>query len=286
MRSRFASWFVVVSLLAGAPACRSKEAVGNPPELRASSAPPEPKVVADAAVEKALNPSGEKPYSGAVGHVSGVVRASGDAAPALPDVLAKIPHGKCDDARAFYGKLFREGPNRELGDVLVAVTGYQGYLPPQGEVKNVTIRGCAFESRTIALTFGQSIHVFNKGGETFIPELVGGKTAALIVAIPGGDPVKLFPEHVGRYEILDRSHEFARADVFVLKYPTVAVTGLDGKFSLTGIPVGDVMISALLPATGQTAQKRITVAAGETATVDFVIPYDAKTAPAPSGSSR
>lgn len=285
MSYRFLAVRLAALLAFGLSGCKSKEAAQNP-AAAAPSVAPEPKAVPDAAVEQALNPGHEKPYSGPVGHVSGTVHASGDPPPSQPDVLAKIPEGRCDDARAFYGKLFREGPNRELGDVLIAVTGYKGFLPAEGESKTVTIRGCAFESRTIALTFGQTIHVLNKGGETFIPELLGVKSGAMMVAVPGGDPVKLFPDRVGQYALLDQSRGYARADVYVLKYPTVAVTGLDGKFSLTGIPVGEVLVSALLPATGQTAQQRVVIRAGETANVDFVLPFSGASRAAPSGSAR
>jgi hypothetical protein len=200
--------------------------------------------------------------------------------------LAKIPRGRCEDARAFYGKRFREGPHRELGDVLVAVTGYVGYVPPREQFKTVVARGCSFESRTVVLTFGQTLHVLNRGSETMIPDLRGSKSAAMMVAIPGGDPVTLFPDHVGRFELVERSAEYARADVFVLKYPTTAVTGIDGKFSITGIPAGDVTVSALLPATGQTVQQRVTIVAGETAKVNFTIPWTAAPNAAPSASAK
>jgi hypothetical protein len=166
--------------------------------------------------------------------------------------------------------------------VLVTVTGYAGYLPPAEPFKTVVIRGCAFESRTIALTFGQNLHVVNKGGEAFMPELRGAKSAAIMVAIPGGDPVTLFPDHVGQFELVDRSKQYARADVFVLKFPTTAVTGIDGKFSISGIPAGEVTVSARLPATGQMVHRAVTVVAGETANVDLVIPWTAESAPAPS----
>jgi hypothetical protein len=286
-RTQMTLFSLGVSALAAAYGCRGKEAAqGTPAKGTPSAAAPELKVVPDAAVEQALNPEHEKPYSGPVGHVKGTVRASGDAPPIRADVLAKIPQDKCADARAFYGKLFREGPNRELGDVLVAVTGYKGYLPPQGATKNVVIRGCAFEARTIALVFGQTLSVFNKGGETFIPELRGARSAALIVAVPGGDPVKLFPDRVGQYELVDRSREFARADVYVLKYPTVSVTGIDGAFSITGIPPGEVLVSALVPPTGQTAQQRVTIVAGETKTVDLVIPWSAPGETPPKSSAQ
>src|SRR5262245_21866123 len=128
MISRFATRVFVLAMAASAFGCRAKETVSNAPGS-ASAPTPDPKVLPDAAVRQALNPAEAKPYSGPVGHVSGTVHATGDAPPPDPLTLAKIPPGKCEDARAFYGKLFREGPHRELGDVLVTVTGYEGYLP-------------------------------------------------------------------------------------------------------------------------------------------------------------
>jgi hypothetical protein len=272
-----------------AVACHSKSTVApedTPPSASASAAPSplEPVAIPEAEVRAALNPAGEPPYSGPIGRVRGVVRVSGDPAPELPDVLGKIPAGKCADARAFYGKLFREGPGRQLGDVLVAVTGYKGYVPPRAASKTVVVRGCAFESRTIAMVFGQRLDVQNRGGETFIPELVGARQAALVVALPGGDPVKLFPDHVGQFQLADRTNTFAKADVFVLKYPMFAVTGLDGAFDIADIPAGaEVLVTAYLPATKGQASQSVKIVAGETVTVDLTIPF-AAAKPSPSAA--
>jgi hypothetical protein len=277
-----------LGLLLACTACRSKPTAG-PEEgtAPASSAPAAPELhpVASATLEAALNPAHEKPYSGPIGAVRGVIRTSGDPAPDLPEVLAKIPAGKCDDARAFYGKLFREGPNHELGDVLVAVTEYKGFVPAPSDTKTVVARGCAFQSRTIAMTFGQHLGVKNRGNETFIPRLVGAPQAALVVAMPGGDPALLFPPHPGQFLLQDKTHEFALADVYVLKYPTVAVTGLDGVFEIKDIPAGDVLVSAFLPATGERVSAHTKITAGETASLDLTIPFDAAKHQAPPGPS-
>jgi hypothetical protein len=274
-----------MGLLLACTACRSRATAGPEegaaPSARASAqAPLELHPVASAALEAALNPAHEKPYSGPIGAIRGVIRSSGDPPPDLPEVLAKIPAGRCDDARAFYGKLFREGPNHELGDVLVAVTEYKGFIPAPSDTKIVTARGCAFQSRTIAMTFGQHLGVKNRSSETFIPRLMGAPQAALVVAMPGGDPALLFPPHPGQFLLQDKTHEFAMADVFVLKYPTVAVTGLDGVFEIKDIPAGDVLVSAFLPATSERASTRAKITAGETVSVELTIPFEAAKHPA------
>lgn len=283
-----------LGLLLACTACRSKSTAGPeegaaPPGSNAPVPPPDLHSVASATLEAALNPAHEKPYSGPIGAVRGVIRTSGDPSPDLPDVLAKIPAGKCDDARAFYGKLFREGPNRELGDVLVAVTEYKGFVPAPSDTKVVMARGCAFQSRTIAMTFGQHLAVKNRGSETFIPRLIGSPQAALVVAMPGGDPAMLFPPKPGQFLLQDKTHDFALADVYVLKYPTVAVTGIDGIYEIKDIPAGDVLVSAFLPATSERVSSRVKITAGETATLDLTIPFDAAKHPAqaaPSASAK
>jgi hypothetical protein len=292
------SIYGLVALFAVA-GCRSESTIGAPSAApSASNRPPELRTLAPELVESVLNPEHMKPYSGPIGTVRGVVHVSGDPAPDLKLPASRIRDARCEDARAFYGKLFREGPNRELGDVLVAVTNYPGYLAPPDTAKKVTTRDCAFESRTVALVFGQRIDVKNTGRETVTPELVGAKTSALLVAIPGGDAVPLFPEHVGEYQLVDRSHPFATAAVLVLKFSSFAVTGIDGKFEIPNIPVGDVTVSAYLPTTKGTAQTRVKLVAGETSDVELTIPYSANapaavtpnaaqgTTPAASASAR
>jgi hypothetical protein len=125
----------------------------------------------------------------------------------------------------------------------------------------------------MAMVFGQRLEVQNRGPETFIPLLSGAKQAALMVAMPNGDPVKLFPPKVGQYELVDQTHDYAKAAVYVLKFPTFAVTKLDGKYEISGIPVGEVDVSALLPATRGVATQKVKVVAGEATTVDLTIEY-------------
>ncbi len=135
-------------------------------------------------------------------------------------------------------------------------------------------------------TYGQHLAVFNTDAKkTFLPLLEGANMPAQMAAMPGGDPVKLYPKDVGHYLLRDdANHPWMTADVFVLRYPTHAVSGLDGRFRITGVPAGKVKVSSYLPAIdvelhpdvgiAKASQEReIEVPAGGTVKVDFVLAY-------------
>jgi hypothetical protein len=226
-------------------------------------------------VSKVVNPKNEPVYSGPTGSVKGVVSASGDQAPETKAHIAKIK-GACPEGRAAYARLFREGMMRSLADVLVAVTGYSGYVPAKEPKVTVAARGCAFSTRTVALTFGQTLDVVSKDGEAYVPDLLRARMQAQLLALPGGAPSTLYPPQPGHYFLTDDIKVFMLADVFVLKYSTHDVTSLDGRFEITGIPVGKARLSAMLPATRAVVERDIEIKAGETLDLELTLPFDAK----------
>jgi hypothetical protein len=232
---------------------------------------PDPKGVSDV-----VNPRGEPAYAGPAGTVRGRVVVKGDPAPALPGVLAKIPRTCGAAARDGYGKLFREGPGRALADVLVAVTGFKGYVPELESVRRVVAKDCFYGTRTLALTYGQSIEVASGDQQTYIPELLGEKGQPQIVATPGGGTVApVYPTRAGRYVLVDNLNLFMMAEVLVLKYATHAVTGLDGRFEIRGVPVGEVSVNALLPAVGLGGERSVKVEADKpTDEIVFELNFD------------
>lgn len=277
---------LVLGLL-GLGGCRAKPSATNdeeaPPSASASAAPTVFLPVEE--VAKVVNPTGEPPYGGPISVVRGVVTMTGDEAPVREEVAREIPD-KCAGARAVYGRLFREGPGRTTADVLVAVTGYKGYVPSAGKRPRLDARGCAFESRTIGLMFGESLDIVSRDGETYIPEILGQQTKALLVAMPGRVPVQVFPVRVGRTVLLDNAHPFSKADLFVLRFPTFDVTGLDGRFEIERVPLGEMTVSAYLPATGQTVEKKVNVTAGAPIDVALELSFDAsKQAPGSASSA-
>lgn len=236
-----------------------------------------------ASVDDSVNPNKLPPYAGPTGVVEGVVKFKGEKP---VEVSLSLPDA-CRGAAATYGKSFREGSGRTAADVLVAVTGYQGYVPAPGPNVRVVMNDCAFNRRTVALTFGQRIELLNDDSKnSYIPMLVGESAPAHMVAVPHGDPVKLYPTRVGHYLLADEMNRpWMKADVYVLKYATFAVTGLDGAFRIEGIPVGKVNVSAdvpwIVPAIDKTVE--VTVEEGKTTKVDFTLEVK-KAPPASAGS--
>src|SRR5690242_2363869 len=118
----------------------------------------------------------------------------------MPEALAKIPPKCGDAARADYGKLFREGPGRALADVLVGVTGYKGYVPERAPAVRVEAKGCTFQTRTLALTYGQRIEVASMDSETYVPELIGERGQPQIIAMPNNAMVSpVYPTRPGHF---------------------------------------------------------------------------------------
>lgn len=223
--------------------------------------------------EKEVNPEGLPVYSGPAGSVRGVVKISGDEPPLVPEMVEKLPADGCPRAQELHRRLYRQGVGRTLADVLVTVTEYRGYVPARGEAVRVEAKGCAFGSRVLAITFGQRIDVFNLDAQSYMPRLIGTPSYALRVAMPGGSAVPIFAPKPGQYLLVDQTRDYMRSDLFVLSYPTFAVTALDGRFEIGGIPTGNVKVTAYVPALGKVVEQRVDVAAGAESELTFNIDF-------------
>ena len=245
---------------------------GKKPTTSAPSA----SVTASASAMTSAAASAPKPYEGPTGTLTGVVRITGAESPRTKFNYPK----ECRGAEASYGHLFRKGLEGELADAVIAVHGYKGFVPPKDKAIAVTIKDCAYSARTIAMTDGQHLEVKNLDGATsYIPHLDGARSAALLVAVPKGDPVKLYSRGPMRYWLRDQmGRQFMVADVFHFRYATTSVTGLDGRYRIEGIPVGKVKVSVLVPALNMKTfdkDKDFDIKKGENV-FDLTLEFDAK----------
>jgi hypothetical protein len=227
-------------------------------------------------VVAAVNPKHVEPYAGPKGTLRGTIRIDGEPS---PDTGLKFPD-RCKDALATYGKLFRVGEGHALADALVAVTGYgdRGYVPASAEAVRVDIRHCATQKRTYAVTYGQRMDAFNTDpAASYMPFLDGVSTRTIMVAIPKGDPVKLYPTGPGPklYMLRDQLESGLVAHVFVVNYATVDVTGLDGRYEIRNIPAGRVRVDVLLPVIEKSKGEEVDVKEGDN-TFDLTLYFDAQ----------
>lgn len=225
-----------------------------------NAAAPGPTTIADAAVVNAgaiptasvaalVNPGHLPAYTGPTGSVEGMITVTGPRAAETPS-----PYRKCPDAAATYGHAFREGEPTEpqgprwLADAIVAVTGYSNFfVPEKGEAQELTIDDCAFAKRTVTMTFGQRLEVKNRSKDFWTPQLQPAGTAVLMMATPGGDPVRLYPKNPGRFRLVDHDRAYATADVFVFQHPLHTTSDIHGMYRIDGVPVGKVKINTKHP---------------------------------------
>lgn len=240
-----------------------------------------------AEVAKALNPENLPEYKGDTGSIEGTISVDGD--PPLP---TPADFSRCPAAEKTWGTSYREGPPtdggaRALADAVVAITGYKGFfVPEKSEAKQVTIEGCAYTTRTVTLTFGQRLEVKNMSRDLWTPVLEPGPTSVMMMAVPGGDPVKIYPKKPGHYLLLDHDRRYVDVDVYAFLHPLHTASDLAGHYRIDGVPVGKVTVNTTHPRFTGEAAKEIEVRPGLVQTVDLVLHHVQRdaAAPAPSGS--
>ncbi len=242
--------------------------------------------IPSASVEAFVNPERLPAYDGPTGSVEGTVLVKGPDAPDLPGMDFRV----CPAALDTYGKLFRAGPARAdglrpLADAVIVITGYSGfYLPEKDSAERVTINvNCGYPTRTIAMTFGQTLEIANDSAVPFGPRLSGIYQPAVMIAPPQqrGEPVKLNPPRPGHYVLGDEMQTFVRQAVVVLLQPLHAVSNLQGHYRIDGVPVGALKVGAQLDALGNRMQPSdVLVRPNVVENVDLVLTY------APSDGGR
>ena len=122
---------------------------GNPAWLGISKSPSD--------VAKVINARGNNVYTGKTGTVRGTVTVTGDPPPQVPFHAER----RCAAAQGYYDRLFRKADNGAVADALVAINGYDAFMPVDTPAKTVLINDCSFGTRTIAMTYGQRLEVRN-----------------------------------------------------------------------------------------------------------------------------
>ncbi len=243
--------------------------------------------VTSAQISASNNPSGLPVYTGPFGVIEGKLTYKGAPPGAEPQELP-IP-GRCKVAADTYAHHFRVASDGGLGDAIVAVTGFEKYVEPEGEAVSTKIQGCAYSTRTLVLTFGQRLEISNLDDESYVPHLYGAQNPVQMVAVPHGPPVKIYPRAIGRFKLADDMRRpWMEAEVLVFKFATHAITSPAGTYRVARVPPGQVTVGAWHPKLSKSfapqATRDVTVVAGKTTTVDLEIVL--APSPSASGSAR
>ena len=229
-----------------------------------------------ASIAKMVNPQRLPAYAGPTGSVEGTISVVGDPAPETP-----ADFRRCPDAAKAYGRAFREGEPaspggaRWLADAVVAITGYGDFfVPEKDEAEEVTIEGCGLARRTVTMTFGQRLEVKNLTKEFWTPKLDPAGTGVMMMATPGGDPVKLYPKQPGHYHIVDHDRKWLVDDLYAFLHPLHTASKVGGTYRIDGVPVGKVTVNTSHPKIGGVdASKEIEITEGTVTKVDLTLEH-------------
>ena len=95
-----------------------------------------------------------------------------------------------------------------------------------------------------------------------------GKRTAFNLALPNkGQRIPTELPRAGEVRVDCDAHGWMEGWIYVVDNPYYAVTGADGKFSITDVPPGDYKLVAVQPFTGP-VEMPVTVAGGQPTTLD------------------
>jgi len=234
-------------------------------------APEKPVGSAPAESTSPMAQSGEPAPTGTA-VVTGTVHYEGEV-PNLPAIKMDADPG-C--AKKHDGPVMAEalvlGDGNTMGNVFVHVKSGlpAGTYPVPSDPVVLDQKGCQYSPHVVGVRVGQRFHIRNDDGLLHnihaLPEVNKGFNQAMPANVTEADHIFDKPE--GMFKIKCDVHPWMGAWVSVLNNPYFAVTGEDGKFSISGLPAGTYEVEAWHEKLG-TKTVTVQIGDGETKTEDF-----------------
>jgi hypothetical protein len=230
---------------------------------------------------------GEKKPSANVGGVdepgatiTGIVKFQGPQPPRKPLKMAgnDFCEGACKgqtplEEHWVFGK---NGSDDTFANVLVYVAkGLQGKFDPPKEPKVLDQVGCIYTPHVVGVMVGQTLQIRNSDAtlHNVMTNLRTNKDFNEAMSVKGGVLEKVFQNPVLMADFRCKMHPWMVAWVHVLDHPYYAVTGVDGTFTLKGLPPGDYDIAAKHESSRfavSPARVPVSLKAGESKSIEFV----------------
>jgi plastocyanin len=135
--------------------------------------------------------------------------------------------------------------------------------------------GCMYTPHVVAVMVGQTLEVRNSDATLHNVMTMPRENPPFNIGMPvqGSKLEKVFAKPEFKMNFKCFMHPWMSAYVHVLPHPFFAVSGMDGKFTIKGLPAGEYEISVLHETSmfeAEPAVMKVKVDAGETKTADFV----------------
>jgi len=199
--------------------------------------------------------------------IVGTVRVAGDVATLPPQPVVKEKEF-CGDGITDERLVVDRAGN--LGGVVVHLRGIEAGKPiPRSEPVRLDNRKCAFVPHVVAASVGQTVEMHNEDPFLHDAHAWLGTETLFNLAIPKGRTVRHVLARPGIVHVnCNVRHTWMHAYLFVTDDPYHAITDGGGRFVLDDVPPGTHTIAVWHELLGS-RERQVTVAPGETATVDF-----------------
>jgi plastocyanin len=163
------------------------------------------------------------------------------------------------------------GPSGGLENVVVYVSEgltTHDFPPPQQPV-TFEQKGCQYKPHVLAMQATQKLEIVNSDETTHNIHPSPSNNREWNMTQPHGAPLEqTFAREEIAVPVKCNVHPWMKGYIAVFKHPFFAVTDKDGAFDLKNLPPGNYTITAWQEKLGTQTQK-VTIAAGESKTLDF-----------------
>ncbi len=261
-------WICVI--LAG---CGEDEKPKAPAAPAAEKAAPVPAQASESPVaNKPAPPASASPMGSA--RIVGTVRFEGRV-PALGDIdMTGDPACHALHQQAVKSQALVLGSGNTLGWVLVRVKSGLPANPgfPVPARLSISQRGCMYQPHVFAVMAGQEIVFLNEEGQRHnVNAMAARKNRGFNLTLATSQKeseVKKFTNAELPFAIKCDVHPWMLGWCAVVEHPFFAVSGVDGRFEIAGLPAGEYEVEAWHEKCG-TRGAHLTLKDGETGTLDF-----------------
>lgn len=256
--------------VAGLPETAATEAPSPAPAETPSEAPQEQPSEAPETTAPAPPPTPSGGPSGG-GTIQGVVKFAGT--PPAPRPINFAAEKQCaalhGDQVAYYEDLV-VNPNGTLKWAFVYLKEVSGNFPAPSEPLVVDQHGCIFKPHVMGVMVGQPVEFLNSDPLLHNVRAMSKQGQSFNVAQPTQGMKHTETFKTAEMGILLRCdvHPWMSAYLHVMPHPFFAVTGEDGKFTLSNVPPGTYTLVAWHEKL-KTQEQQVTVQAGQTTSVEF-----------------